>query len=484
MGIGLLEDERVTALGLHIEGVDDIRALEALSAKARELGKPIVALKVGKSEQARAATVSHTASLAGSDAGSSALFDRLGIAQVSDLPALLETLKVLHVAGPLTSNRVASMSCSGGEASLMADVSLGYDLQFPPLDAVQQSGLRNALGPMVALANPLDYHTYIWRNREKIGETFAAMMTGDLGMGMVVLDFPRADRCNPVEWDDVTHGTAFAASASGKPMAIISSLQECMPESEALKMIEMGIVPLSGMREGLEAVAAAAWLGQQAEQMQPVLLPGADRAADIVPENLAKEELSTFGLAVPNRKAASDPISAGRVAEGLGFPVVLKGEGFAHKTEAGAVRIGLQSAGEVEEAARAMKAQGFLVEEMVKGAVAEILIGVVRDPAHGFVLTLGAGGQLTELLQDSQSLLLPASGQQIRDAVAKLRIAKVLNGYRGQAGADMDGIIAAVSAVQDYVIANAGTVEEVEINPLIVTSERAIAVDALIRKAT
>ena len=108
----------------------------------------------------------------------------------------------------------------------------------------------------------------------------------------------------------------------------------------------------------------------------------------------------------------------------------------------------------------------------------------MRDPAHGFVLTLGAGGQLTELLQDSQSLLLPASGQQIRDAVAKLRIAKVLNGYRGQAGADMDGLIAAVSAVQDYVIANAGTVEEVEINPLIVTSERAIAVDALIRKAT
>ena len=76
------------------------------------------------------------------------------------------------------------------------------------------------------------------------------------------------------------------------------------------------------------------------------------------------------------------------------------------------------------------------------------------------------------------------AGQQIRDAVANLRIAKVLNGYRGQAGADMDGLIAAVSAVQDYVIANAGTVEEVEINPLIVTSERAIAVDALIRRAT
>ena len=257
MGLGLLEDPRVTALGLHIEGVDDIRELEALSKRADELGKSIVALKVGRSEQARAATVSHTASLAGSDAGSAALFQRLGIAQVSSLPALLECLKILHVSGPLSSNRIASMSCSGGEASLMADSALQFELEFPKLNDAQSSGLRAALGPMVALANPLDYHTYIWRNPQKIGETFAAMMVGDLALGLVVLDFPRADRCNPIEWNDVVEGAKFAMDATGKPMAIVASLSECLPEAEALKMVSMGIVPLSGIQEGLEAVSAA-----------------------------------------------------------------------------------------------------------------------------------------------------------------------------------------------------------------------------------
>lgn len=131
----LLCDERVTALGLHIEGIDDLRAFENLAAQARELGKPIVALKVGTSEQARAATVSHTASLAGSDAGARALLVRLGIGQVRSLAAMLETLKLLHVVGPLNSNRIASMSCSGGEASLMADATVGTGLVYPALSA-------------------------------------------------------------------------------------------------------------------------------------------------------------------------------------------------------------------------------------------------------------------------------------------------------------------------------------------------------------
>jgi len=165
IGAALLQDNRVTALGLHIEGIGDLRRFEALADTARQLGKPVVALKVGASDQARAATVSHTASLAGSDAGARALFQRLGIGQVDGLSELLETLKLLHVTGPLASNRIASMSCSGGEASLMADSALGLDVDLPALNAAQQKGLRAALGPKVALANPLDYHTYIGNDR-------------------------------------------------------------------------------------------------------------------------------------------------------------------------------------------------------------------------------------------------------------------------------------------------------------------------------
>jgi succinyl-CoA synthetase beta subunit len=130
-----------------------------------------------------------------------------------------------------------------------------------------------------------------------------------------------------------------------------------------------------------------------------------------------------------------------------------------------------------------MAATGYLIEEMVTGTVAELLIGVVRDPAHGFVLTLGAGGTLTEILQDSVSLLIPATDTDIQTALGTLRIAPLLAGYRGAPAADMQAILRAIRSVQAYAIANADTLHEIEINPLICTRTDAIAADALLRRA-
>ncbi|MEO1379318.1 MAG: acetate--CoA ligase family protein, partial [Pseudomonadota bacterium] len=171
----------------------------------------------------------------------------------------------------------------------------------------------------------------------------------------------------------------------------------------------------------------------------------------------------------------------GQAAQALGFPVVLKGSGAAHKTEAGLVRLHLQDADQVRQTAQEMATDKFLVEEMVGGGIAELLLGVVRDPAHGFVLTLGAGGVMTEILADTQSLLLPVTRKEIKDALSNLRIFPILEGYRGKPAADIEAIVAAVLAVQDYVIANAARLDEVEINPLICCSDRAVAADALIR---
>ena len=482
IGAAMLEDERVTALGLHIEGIDDIRGFEALAARARALGKPIIALKVGRSQQAQTAAVSHTASLAGSDAGSAAFLARLGIARVNSLPVFLETLKLLHVCGVLPSNRIASMSCSGGEASLMADTALAYDLEFPALEPVQHDGLRAALGPMVALSNPLDYHTYIWRNREKIGETFSAMMTGDLALGIVVLDYPRQDRCEAEDWYDITHGCLRARADNGTPMAIVSTIHECMPEGEALKLLAHGIAPMQGLDECLAAVEAAVWLGRAHERAAPVELPGEPRDAVLVGEVEAKAALAGFGLAVPKGMRVETPGAAAHGAGEIGGAVVLKGLGHAHKTEAGAVKVGLRS-DEVESAAGQMGGDAFLVEEMIGGSVVELLVGVVRDPAHGFVLTIGAGGQLTELLGDRGSLLVPASREAVETCLEGLRCATLVNGYRGGKPADKGAIVDAVMAVQKFVLAHSAGLEEVEINPLIATPDRAVAVDALLRWA-
>lgn len=481
IGRALINDPRVTALGLHIEGVGDLREFEALARAAHDAGKPVVALKAGRSELAQAATLSHTASLAGSEAGSRALLARLGIAQVDSLTALLETLKLLHLAGPLPSNRIVAMACSGGEASLVADAATGHDVVFPPLDAAQHGALRAALGPKVALANPLDYHTYIWNDVPAMADTFAAMLAGDVAMGLLVVDFPRADRCDASAWDCAIEAAAGARRRAGKPLALVATLPEAMPEAVAGRIIGNDLVPLCGLDDALAAVAAAAKLGSATPPAEPVLLPGAPEHLLVLSEAGAKAALAAHGLDVPPSALADTADEAARAAGRLGFPVVLKGSGAAHKTEAGLVALGLADAGAVRATAKAMASPPYLVEQMIVGSLAELLVGVRRDPAHGFVLTLAAGGVLTEILRDSVSLILPVTAAEIDTALDGLRIAPLLRGYRGRPPADRAAILRAVLALQDYVVAHAAGLDEAEINPLICTATSAVAADALIR---
>ncbi|SHL32061.1 Acyl-CoA synthetase (NDP forming) [Roseovarius litoreus] len=480
LGRALLADDRVSALGLHIEGIGDLRAFEALAAEARARGKPIVALKAGRSDHARAAAVSHTASMAGSDAGGRALLDRLGIARVASLPALLETLKLVHFAGPLRSNRIASMSCSGGEASLVADSAEGRDIVLPPLSARQRDGLRAALGPKVALANPLDYHTYIWGDTAAMARAFAAMLSGDLGLGCLIVDFPRTDRCSMAAWDCAIEASRLAAGGSTTPLALIATLPEGMSEPVAQRCIDAGLIPLLGLDDALSAIEAAAFLGEARRDPAPLLLPGTPAALRTLSEAEAKAELAGHGLAVPRAERATQAGALAAAAHRIGAPLVIKAEGLAHKSDMGGVVLAPDDPQAALAAARRMPCDSWLVEEMVTGAVAELLIGVLRDPAHGFVLTLAAGGTLTEIIADSTQLLLPVEAQDIDAALDTLRIARLLEGYRGKPAADREAIVRAVLAVQDYVIAQAHRLEEVEINPLICTPDRAVAVDALI----
>lgn len=480
IGEALLDDDRVTVLGLHIEGFGDLRAFEALAARARALGKSIVALKVGKSAEAQAATISHTASLAGGDAGAEALLARLGIPRLNDLPAFLETLKLLHVTGRLPSNRIASISCSGGEASLAADTGHDLPVVFPALNDTQKTDLRAALGPMVALANPLDYHTYIWRDTDAMTRAFSAMMDPDLAMTLLIVDFPRADRCSASDWDCAIGAAIGSRNATGANVAMVATLPELLPEAVAEQLMAAGVVPFCGLSEALAACAAASQ--PLPDLAEPLLLPSPVVSPSMIPEAEAKLRLSDYGLRVPKSIQAKTPGAARAAAADIGYPVVLKGEGVAHKTEADAVVLNLQSGGAVSDAANMMPASRFLVEEMVTGGVAELLIGVVKDPAHGFVLTLAAGGTLTEILADSVSVLVPASDAAICAALDTLKVASLLSGYRGQPSADRAAILRAVKAVQDYVIAEAEGLEEIEINPLLCTPDDAVAADALMQR--
>ena len=477
----LLDDPRVTAIGLHVEGFGDLVAWQALARDAAAKDIPLIALKVGASAEAQAATISHTASLAGSDAGARAFLDRLGISRAETLDSFLEALKLLHLTGPLGSNRIATISCSGGEASLSADTGQRHGLRFPPLTATQTKRLAAALGPKVALANPLDYHTYIWRDAAAMTEAFVAMDTPGLALIGLIVDFPRADRCDPSDWDCVIEAATNMRARIDSPVAMIATLPELMPEvvSEALALA--GVIPMAGLDAALAAIHMAVRRDAPGRGID-LVPPGSDRLSVVLDEATSKEHLSGFGLEVPKRSIAQTPDEAGRAVTKIGGPVVIKGQGLAHKTEAGAVRLGIVGPSAAQESARDIGGP-VLIEEQITGTIVELLIGVVRDPAHGFVLTIGAGGTWAELLADTASLLLPASDAELDGALGRLRIAPVIDGYRGQPAANRPAIFAAIRAVEAYVLAHADRLDEVEINPLICTPDRAVAVDALIRIA-
>lgn len=478
IALGLLDDPRVTAIGLHIEGFGNLAKWQNLARVARAKNIPLVAIKVGRSVQAQAATISHTASLAGGDTGAAAFLERLGIARVDDLPTFLETLKILHVTGPLPNGNIATISCSGGEASLAADLSHATQLSFPPLNQTQHNALFAALGPRVALANPLDYHTYIWRDTAAMAAAFCAMIDPVLSLTMLIVDFPRADRCDPSDWDCAVNAALATRAQTGGNVAMVATLPELMPENVATTLLAGGVIPLSGLREALMATQAAITLPAADLDIDVCAAPAA-QAGSMITEAAAKIALAAYGLRIPQQRT-TDTIADIDLSD-MPFPVVLKGAGIAHKTEAGAVALSLPNAQAVQSAANAMSTKQFLIEEMITGTVAELLIGVVKDPAHGFVLTIGAGGTLTELLQDSASILIPSSKANIKQSLTRLKIHKLLLGYRGGPAADIAGIIDAIMAVQDYVLANVEHLQEIEINPLICTPDAAIAADALIR---
>lgn len=473
----LLDDDRITAIGLHIEGFGNLREWEHLAQKAHERGVPLIAIKVGASEQAQQATVSHTASLAGSDAGAQAFLDRLGIPRLKTLPDFLETLKLLHCLGPLPDANAASISCSGGEASLIADMAVGADVTFPKLSARQCDYLRAALGPMVALGNPLDYHTYIWRDAAAMARAWSGMTGDGISMTLSIVDYPRTDA---TDWACATEAAIRVRADTGARFGMVASLPELMPEDVAQTLIEAAVVPFMGMGEALAAIEAAARVAPP--NALPVTLPGTIEATGVLDEHEAKQVLAASGVDVPRHRVVAANADITEALSGLAAPFVVKGVGMAHKSDLGAVHIGV-AASDVPRVAKEIGTESILIEEFVPDAVAELLIGVVRDAAHGFVLTLGAGGVMTELLRDTASLLLPVTADEVDAALKRLKLAPLLSGFRGKPGADIPAIVNAVLAVQSYVLENSETIGEVEINPLLCLPDRAVAVDALIRKA-
>ena len=189
----LLDDRRVRGIGLFLEAVRDPGRFLKVARRALSARVPVVALLVGRTRRGAEIARSHTASMSGMADAYRALFDRGGVIGVNTLPELLETLGVMVGIGPLPGNRIVSMSCSGGEASYVADLSEGRHLEFAPLPAGQARRVDQILEGRVAIGNPLDYHTFIWDDRLRLEQLFGEVMAGIQDATMLVLDVPESE---------------------------------------------------------------------------------------------------------------------------------------------------------------------------------------------------------------------------------------------------------------------------------------------------
>jgi acyl-CoA synthetase (NDP forming) len=489
----LAEDRRITAIGLYLETISDPVGFARAALKCAKRSLPVVAIKAGRSETGARATLSHTSSLAGPDALVDAYLRRYGVIRVESLAELLETLKLVSVLGPLPGPRIGSLSCSGGDAAMVADQAPAHGLELAPLCEQSVAALRAALGERVAIANPLDYQTGIWANRARLRRCFEAMMAG-FDATLLVLDYPRPAENDIAAWDLAVDAFIAAAGATLSRAIVVASLPETLPAAARERLMAAGIAPMQGLPECLGAIAAAVRLGEAWRRIagSPPPLPRlAGRAALAAPillrERAAKELLAAQGVRVPEGEVV--PIAqAVATAERLGFPVALKTAAeIAHKSEAGGVALRLGTAAAVASAAAAMATlcDLVLVERMLPPPLLELIVGVGVDPQFGPHLMVGAGGTLVELWRDTALLVLPAAPGDVEAALRRLRIWPLLAGHRGTPAADLEAVLDAVSRIGTFATEHADRLLEVDVNPLMVyrTGEGAIAADALIRLA-
>jgi acyl-CoA synthetase (NDP forming) len=482
------QQDGVTALGLFVETMSDPKAFEHAANFARELGIPIVAIKTGKSEVGKKMVMSHTASLAGSDDLVSALFDRLGVARVNSLEALIEALKVLHVLGPFSGGRIGAMSSSGGDLTLLADA-LSPGLTMPPLSEKVTQRLRDTVHERVVAANPFDYQMFTWDDEERNAEIFTALLSEDFDVSLCLLDYPRDDLCDQSTWGGAERGFIRAVQQTGTKGAVLATFSDTISESVTARLMKDGVAMLAGIDAALAGIQAAVDVGTTwSKPPAPLLLSDIGQSQEghvkVLDEAESKAFLARIGVPVPSGRISHSPLEAVEAAENLGYPVVVKALGLAHKTEVGGVRVNLGDGEEVLTAVTDMLdlSDSYLIEKMVAGVIAELIVGVVRDEQFGPYLLVGGGGIMVELMRDSVSLLLPTTREQVLQALGQLKCAPLFSGFRGAPPADLNAAVEVILAVTSMVCDDPSSITELDINPLMLLAEGqgVVAADALI----
>ena len=488
-----VERPEVRVVGLFLEAARDPAAFTAALDLAARRGVPVVVLKVGRTEAAAAAALTHTGALAGSDLAYQALFDRHGVIRVETLDELSATLLLLATGRRAARGGLVAIGDSGGERELVIDLADRVGVPLAKIGDETRASIAARLDPGLEAANPLD----AWGTGADFVPHFKACFDDLLADPDAALGLFSADlRDGYYLHRGFADAALAAARKTRKPVAVATNYTQVRHEALSLELTRAGVPVLDGTTNALVAVRGAmayrdflARAGDAPPSGPPAGSEGGRlrhplaSAAGALDEGASLALLAAWGMpVVPHRIVATEAAATAAAAE-LGFPVALKTAepGILHKSDVGGVRLGLADAASVGAAYRDVSGRlgpRALVAAMAPRGV-ELALGMVRDPQFGALVTVGAGGTLVELLDDRQVALAPFGVATARRLLDRLRLRRLLDGYRGAPPADIDRLAAVIAAFSVLAAELADGIAEIDVNPLLAGPD-ILALDALV----
>ncbi len=494
----MLDDKRVRAIGLYLEGIVDISAFSASALRAVKQGVPLVAIKAGGTAETAELARSHSGTLAVDNEIWSALFRRFAIVEVDSPKAMIETLKLLGASKSPQGNRIVAAANSGGYATMIGEKGRTAGLAFPEPSREQRQALRQAVPDLVSLLNPLDWNL-----------PWASMSTPDTsetGMGIMMdercdlliyfVDWPRQEEVAEVWWPTL-EGLIQLNKTSDRPVIVASVLPDGLPADLRLRLAEGGVITLQGLDDAINAIGAAV----QYVDLRSEVLSDIDSRLLVSPVNIGerletlnesegKALLVEYGVAVPDGVFGVEQYVIEQADE-LGFPLAIKllNSDIDHKHRIGAVRLNVRDAGELREAIAAIKSSvadydaslatnEFLIERMIETSRAEFIAGITHKPGIGHAMVVGHGGTAVEDLKDFVTLLLPVCATQIAKAINRLQISRKLK----LSDQELTALVKTIYCIAELAVDHRDRLQELDVNPIILDSTGHVtAVDALVR---
>jgi acetate---CoA ligase (ADP-forming) len=485
----MVDDDRIRVIGAIVEGFSQGRKFLEVARRAREAGKPIVILKIGRSEYGEKTAASHTASIAGNDAVASAVFAQYGVVRVNDVDELGETLHLFSRALDVADRdvtRTCVYSFSGGTASLAADLVGSAGLELAAFEPATLAALTARAPAFGFVDNPVDLTTRVFTDAD-LNRAVFELVCNDPNVGSVLFAMPADYGESTVA---VSRDAVEIAESTGTLLIPVWMSPRRGGGYQVLHAA--GLAPMDGVYRAVQALRRfAEWRGSglapagSGTPDPPVETPGPASATSerALTYEQSRELLSSAGVRVPRESFVTSARGAAEVAERIGGPVVMKLSvpGLIHKTEVGGVRLGIRSGDQARAAFAEMasperlasfgiEADGVFVQEMIADGL-DLLVSAHDDEVFGAVLTIGAGGVATEIELDVVHLAIPFRDEELLRALRALRLWPHLAGFRGQPGCDLSVLASVAHAIAELYLAQAPSMAEIEINPLRVVAE-------------